>query len=58
MTITLLDTEYAKLIANGGRLPDEVIISGDTYVMDYIEPEVGLLNMDVYTMYATAQEQA
>lgn len=57
VTITVLDTEWATLIAHGGRPPDKILLSENIYLMDYIEPEVGLFNMDVYTLHATAQDQ-
>jgi hypothetical protein len=56
-TITILDVDYALLIKHGGRPPDQILIAQDIYNMDYIEPEVGLFNMDVYTLHATAQDQ-
>jgi hypothetical protein len=57
VTITILDTEWAILMAHAGRAPDQVLIAQDVYLMDYVEPEVGLFNMDVYTLHATAQDQ-
>lgn len=55
--ITLLDTQQAQLIAQGGRMPDQVLLAGATYNVDYVL-QTALFSVDVYEMHLKAQDQA
>lgn len=53
--VTLLDTQYDQLLANGGNtLPDMVVINNQIYNIDRAEV-VGLFTVDVWSFYCTAQ---
>lgn len=51
-TITVLDEDFALI--DGAQ---EVLIGGNTYIINYTEP-VGLFNVTVYTIYATALDES
>lgn len=55
--VTLLDTEYDQLIAHGGRKPDQVLVGGTTYIVDYEGDPQGLFDVDMHQLHCTAQEQ-
>jgi hypothetical protein len=54
--ITLLDSQQKLLIAHGGRMPDQVLLAGAIYNMNYILQQA-LFDVDVYILYATAVDQ-
>lgn len=54
--ITLLDTQYQALLANGGRLPDLVLIGQSTYQVDYMQPSIALYDVEVYTLFASSHD--
>lgn len=47
--ITVLDTDYAAIAG-----ADQVILGGDVYKVDYVAPPMGLFEVTVYQIYATA----
>jgi hypothetical protein len=54
--ITLLDTQYDQLLAHGGRPPDQVLLGGNTYEVDYIPMNVALFDVDVWEIMATSRD--
>lgn len=50
--ITVLDTDYALV---GGA--NKVLLGGDTYNIDYVEPPIGLFDVTVYNIHCTAQDE-
>lgn len=56
--VTLLDEEWRALLARGGRTPDEIIHSGNTYIVEYQEPVVALFDVDVHTIHASARDES
>ncbi len=55
-TITMLDTQQKLLVAHGGRMPDQVLLAGATYNMEYFI-EQALFDVDVYILYLSAEDQ-
>lgn len=53
VSLTLLDTDYD--LVEGA---DKVTLGGNTYVIDFIGPPVGLFDVTIYTIYATAQDES
>lgn len=51
--ITVLDTHYPQ-VADA----DLVLLGGDVYEIDFWGPPVGLFDVTVYTLYATAMDEA
>jgi hypothetical protein len=52
LTVLLLDTEYDELVAHGGRLPDQAVMSNVVY-FDVVEAQVqALFGMDVHRLEA------
>jgi len=56
--ITLLDTQYQQLIAQGGRLPDIVLIGQSIYQVDLMQPSIALYDVEVYTLFASSHDGA
>jgi hypothetical protein len=48
-TITVLDEDYVKIIG-----ADQVILGGDTYVIDFVEPPIGLFEVTIYQVHCSA----
>lgn len=53
--ITLLDTQYQQLMAWGGRWPDQVILAGSLFNVNYTTHQA-LFDVDVYEMFLVAED--
>lgn len=53
VVITVLDVDYALIEG-----ADLVLLGGNTYNIDYIAPPVGLFEVTVYMIHATAQDES
>lgn len=51
--ITLLDEEFSQI-----QGADEVVIGGNTYVLQFVAPPNGLFGVDVYSVYAEARDES
>lgn len=58
MVITLLDDDYEALIAHGARLPDVVLAGGNTYLVQYLAPPVGLFDVTVYRLFTESRDES
>ena len=56
--ITLLDVDQQTIMGHGGRMPDQILLKGETYNVQYVPAPQGLFNVDVWTIYAVAQDTA
>lgn len=56
--VILLDVDQQTLLAHGGRMPDQVLLKGEIYNVDYVPAPQGLFDVDVWTIYCTAQSVA
>lgn len=56
VVLTLLDVDYA-LIAGPPRA-DIVLLGGNTYVVDYVAPPIGLFDVTVYQIYLRAEDES
>lgn len=52
--ITLLDVDQQTLVSHGGRMPDQVLLKGIVYNVDFIPPPQGLFDVDVWTIYCSS----
>ncbi len=53
VVITLLDTDYAQI--EGAT---KVLLGGNTYDVQFVEPPVGLFSVTVYTVHAIAVDES
>lgn len=51
--ITILDEDYDLV-----RGADQVLLGGNTYVIQFVGPPVGLFEVTVYTLYADAVDES
>lgn len=56
VTLTLLDVDQEALVAHGGRMPDQVLLKGIVYNIDYIPAPTGLFDVDVWTLYCSSTD--
>lgn len=54
--ITMLDVDQQALVAHGGRMPDEVLLKGIVYGIDYVPAPVALFVVDVWTIYCSSTD--
>ena len=54
--ITMLDVDQQLLVAHGGRMPDQVLLKGLVYGIDYVPPPVALFTVDVWTIYCSSTD--
>lgn len=52
VVVTLLDVDYVQV-----ETADEIILDDATYIIDYVAPPVGLFDMTVYQIYASAVDE-
>lgn len=52
VVVTLLDVDYVQI-----ETADEIILDDATYVIDYVAPPMGLFDMTVYQIYASAVDE-
>ena len=56
--ITVLDVDWDIIIDGGSRpAPDQVILGGNTYNMDFIAPDIGLFDVNVYQLHCSAIDE-
>lgn len=59
LVVTLMDEQYAEMIAHGSdRKPDFVIVGGNTYELDFTAPPVGLFDVTIFQIYASAIDES
>jgi hypothetical protein len=51
--ITILDTDYESVTG-----ADEVLLGGNSYTIDFWGPPLGLFDVTIYQVYATATDEA
>ncbi len=51
--LTLLDVDQQALVAHGGRMPDQVLLKGLVYGIDFCPAPVALFSVDVWTLYVS-----
>lgn len=51
--ITLLDVDYALIEG-----ADLVVLGGNTYIIEFVAPPMGLFDVDVYQIYAAARDES
>ncbi len=51
--ITIMDTDFDSV-----QGADEVLLGGNSYTIDFWGPPVGLFGVTIYTVYATATDEA
>jgi hypothetical protein len=57
--LTILDEDVDTLLANGNNTwPDQVLLKNEPYNIDYVPVPTGLFSVDVYEVYASAQDVA
>jgi hypothetical protein len=49
----MLDVDQEALVAHGGRMPDQVLLKGLVYNVDFIPAPVALFSVDVFTIYCS-----
>jgi hypothetical protein len=54
--ITMLDVDQEALVAHGGRMPDQVLLKGLVYNVDFIPAPVALFSVDVFTIYCSTED--
>lgn len=53
--LTILDVDWAIVIDDGNRpAPDKVLLGGNTYNMDFVAPDIGLFDVNVYQLHCSA----
>lgn len=58
LKITMLDSSYAQIENPTLGLPDSLIVDGNTYDIDYFAPPLGLFDVGVYSLYASARDES
>lgn len=54
--ITLLDVDQQALVAHGGRMPDQVLLKGIVYGIDFVPAPVALFTVDVFSVYCSSTD--
>ena len=54
--ITILDEDYPSIF-DGDVRADKVLMGGDTYVVNYISPPMGLFSVTVYQVHVAALDE-
>lgn len=58
LKVTLLDVDHTALLAHSsGRLPEVVLVGGNTYDVRYVTP-VGLFDVTVFELHAEARDES
>lgn len=59
IVVTLLDEEYDEVLDHGdGTLPDQIVAGLNVYNVDFETPPVGLFDVTVHQLYATARDES
>jgi hypothetical protein len=53
VVVTVLDTDFASV-----QGADEILLGENSYTIDFWGPPVGLFDVTIYTVYATATDEA
>lgn len=56
--VTMLDTAYAQLDDANLDKPDGLTIDGNIYDIDYWGPPVGLFDVTIYSVFASARDES
>ncbi len=60
--LTVLDEDWALVLetntATPRRSPDRVLLGTNTYNLDYIAPDIGLFDVNVYQIYCSAIDES
>jgi hypothetical protein len=54
--ITVLDEDYPSIF-DGAIRADKVLMGGDTYIIDYVSPPMGLFAVTVYQIHVSAVDE-
>lgn len=52
---TILDTHFTEI---SDPLPDEALLGGNTYKIDFVQPPIGLGSVTVYQVWMTAVDES
>lgn len=58
LVVTLLDDEYATITDDTLGLPNQILVGGNTYNIDFVAPPIGLFSVTVYQIHCTAIDEA
>lgn len=58
LKLTLLDDEYTQLQHETLGLPTDLLVNGNDYKIDYYAPPLGLFDVSVYQIYASARDES
>lgn len=60
VVITMLDVDFATIsgVQATPVLPDLVLLGGNTYIIEFVAPPVGLFDVDVYQIYCIARDES
>ena len=58
IVVTLLDDEFETITDDTLGLPDQLVVGGNTYEVDFVAPPVGLFSVTVYQIHATAVDES
>lgn len=56
--VTILDSDWEDVLANGGRVPDEVTMDGNRYVIKFVSPPFGLFEVTIYQINIEALDES
>jgi len=60
--LTILDVDWALVLATNTSTPrpnpDRVLLGGNTYNLDYVAPDIGLFDVNVYQVYCSAIDES
>jgi len=58
LVVTLLDDEFVTITDATLGLPNQVLVGGNTYNIDFVAPPIGLFSVTVYQIHATAVDES
>lgn len=56
--LTILDEDWADVLEHGDRIPDQVVIDGNTYVVKFVGPPLGLFEVTIYQVNIEALDES
>jgi hypothetical protein len=56
--VTMLDTSYDQLDDFYLGKPTGMTVDGDTYIIDYWAPPIGLFDVTIYSVFASARDES
>lgn len=55
--ITVLDEDFALIVIDG-VMADKVLLGGNTFMIDYVAPPLGLFDVTVYQLHCKAPDES